>query len=275
MHKAAGEAKMVSVKDKNGIQRIKTHIDGLDENLEGGIPAGHVVLINGSSGTMKSSVSFNILYNEALKGKTGFYLTLEQSAESIIKHMANMDFDMSKVNLVILSDLSKIDREISSLKKGGLVMADLSSIRKKSKDTRFSSGSDWINAIKSMTAMLAEKAKCELFVLDSMSALYDLSDFKDPRTKLFYIFDFLRNSGITSFLISEAADDKSKLTHFGVEEYLADGIIRLQLTERYRKVTRDISIIKMRATKCNLDIFTLEYEDKKFRALYGGKTPVV
>ena len=49
----------------------------------------------------------------------------------------------------------------------------------------------------------------------------------------------------------------------------------MQLTERYRKVTREISIVKMRATKCNLDIFTLEYEDKKFKAMYGGKTPVV
>ncbi len=111
--------------------------------------------------------------------------------------------------------------------------------------------------------------------MDSMSALYALSRFEDPRTKLFFIFEFLRELGLTSYMISESFPEKGKQTGFGVEEYLADGIIRLQLTERYRKVTREISIIKMRATKCNLDIFTLEYANKAFSAKYGGKTPVI
>jgi KaiC/GvpD/RAD55 family RecA-like ATPase len=266
------------VKNKKEIKRIKTHISGLDENLEGGIPAGHIILVNGTSGTMKSSVSFNILYNEAIKGSTSFYLTLEQSSASIIKHMVNMDFDMSKINLVIISDISKIEKDINSIKyskKGNLIMVDLGAIRKKVKDTRFSSSSDWLNAIKNLTTKIAHNTKCELFVLDSMSALYALSKFEDPRTKLFYIFEFLRDLGLTSFLISESPVDKNKFTEFGAEEYLADGILHLKLTERYRRVTREISIVKMRATKCNLDIFTLEYEKKRFSALYGGKTPVV
>ena len=266
------------IKSKKEIKRIKTYIINLDDDMEGGIPEGHIVLVNGTSGTMKSSISFNVLYNEAIKGNTGFYLTLEQSANSIIKHMVNMDFDMSKVNLVMMSDISKIEKDIKSVKsskKGSLILADLSSIRKKVKDTKFSSGSDWLNAIKNLTTKIAHDTKCGVFVLDSMSALYALSDFKDPRTKLFFIFEFLRELGLTAFLISESPSDRNRFTEFGVEEYLADGIIRLELTERYRKVTREISIVKMRATDCNLDIFTLEYRNKKFSAMYGGKTPVV
>lgn len=266
------------VKSKKEIKRIKTYISGLDENLEGGIPVGHIVLVNGTSGTMKSSLSFNILYNGALNGRTGFYLTLEQSSTSIIQHMANMGFDMSKINLVIISDISKIEKDVRSAKsskKGSLIMVDLGAIRKKVKDTKFSSKSDWLNAIKNLTTKISRDAKCELFVLDSVSALYALSEFEDPRTKLFFVFEFLRELGLTSFLISESPPGKDKLTEFGVEEYLADGILRLQLTERYRKVTRDISIVKMRATNCNLDIFTFEYKNKGFHALYGGKTPVI
>ena len=57
------------------VKRIKTYIKGLDENLQGGIPEGHIVLVCGSAGTMKSSVSFNILYNEVLNGKTAIYIT--------------------------------------------------------------------------------------------------------------------------------------------------------------------------------------------------------
>lgn len=266
------------LKNKKEIKRIKTYINGLDENLEGGIPEGHVILVNGTSGTMKSSVSFNILYNEALKGNSGFYLTLEQSSESIIKQMVNMDFDMSKINLVLISDISKMESEISSAKtskKGSLIMVDLGAIRKKVKDKKFSSTSDWLNAIKNVTTKISQIAKCKLFVLDSMSALYALSNFGDPRTQLFFIFEFLRESGLTSLLISESPFEKGRITELVAEEYLADGIIRLQLAERYRKVTREISIVKMRSTDCNLDIFTLEYRSKGFYAMYGGKTPVI
>ena len=267
------------IKHKKEIKRIKTYIDGLDEDMEGGIPIDHIVLVNGTSGTMKSSISFNILYNEALKGNNGLYVTLEQSSASIINHMVNMDFDMSKINLVILSDISKIEKDIKSIKKaskkGSLIMVDLAAIRKKVKDTKFSSSSDWLNAIKNLTIKIVGAIECELFVLDSMSGLYALSKFDEPRTKLFFIFEFLRELGLTSFLVTESPPEKNKLTEYGVEEYLADGIIKLQLTERYRKVTRELSIIKMRATNCNLDIFTLEYKNKGFYVLYGGKTPVV
>lgn len=269
---------MEIVKTKKDIKRIKTYIEGLDQNLEGGIPEGHIVLINGSSGTMKSSLSFNILYNAALEGKTGLYLTLEQSSSSMINQMVNLDLDMSKINIIVISDISSIGKDIKSAKsskKGSIILVDLGAIRKKVRDTKFSSRSDWLNAIKNLTTKVSKDAKCELFVLDSMSALYALSKFEDPRTRLFYIFEFLKDLNLTSFLVSESPSNKDSLTEFGVEEYLADGIIHLEMIERYRKVTRDLSIIKMRATKCNLDIFTLEYSNKKFRAMYGGKTPVI
>jgi len=271
---------MEMIKSRNEIKRIKTYINGLDENLEGGLPEGHIVLVSGTAGTMKSSVSFNILYNEAIMGNTGLYLSLEQSSTSLLKHMINMEFDLSKINLVVISDISKIEeniRFIKSSKKGSLIIADLGAIRKKLRDTKFSSGSDWLNAIKNLSKKLSMDAGCNLFVLDSMSALYVLSQFEEPRRKLFFIFEFLRDLGLTSLLISEVPlpTGNAKFTEFSVEEYLADGILRLQLTERYRKVTREISIVKMRATKCNLDIFTLEYKNKQFYALYGGKAPLV
>ena len=267
----------ISIKSKKDIKRIKTYIEGMDEGLEGGIPEQHIVLISGTSGTMKSSVTFNILYNEALKGEFGVYLTLEQSSASLMKHMVNMEFDLSKVNIVMLSEISELEDAVKKLKakKGGILIADLGSIRKKVKDVRFSSGSDWLNAIKNLVARVKEGVDCKLFVLDSLSALYVLSQFEQPRSKLFFIFEFLRDAGLTSFLISEITLNKGGFSEFGVEEYLADGIIHLQLTERYRKVTREISIVKMRATNANNDIFTLEYRNKEFHALYGGKTPLI
>jgi len=260
------------------IKRIKTHINGLDENLGGGIPVGHIVLICGTAGTMKSSIAFNMVYNEALNGKVGLYISLEQSFPSLLTQMVDMNFDMSQINLVTMADISKLNdkiAEIASSNKGSIVMSDLGAIRKQVEELKVSPGGDWLNVIKNIIKKLKAKVGCDLFILDSLSALYALSNFEKPRTQLFHMFEYLRDANLTSFLISEMPLDESKYAEYEVEDYLSDGIIHVQLTKRYRRVTREISIPKMRATKCNLDIFTLEYKNDKFYALYGGKTPLV
>ena len=50
--------------------RIPTHIEGLDDNMQGGIPKGHICIVAGASGAMKSSVTFSMLYNAVLYGET-------------------------------------------------------------------------------------------------------------------------------------------------------------------------------------------------------------
>lgn len=266
------------IKNNAELKRIKLYIEGFDEQLQGGIPEGYVTLVCGTAGTMKSSISFNVLYNEALEGRTGLYVSLEQSAKSLLEHAENMGYDLSKINLIVISDISKLKdkiKDIKSAKGGSLVISDLGAIRKEIKGTKIGPSGDWLNVIKNIIKKLRAEAQCDFFILDSLSALYVLSSFDDPRTKLFYIFEFLRDIELTTFLISEMPLDKSKYSEYEVEDYLADGIIFLQHTEKFRKIIREISIVKMRATNCNTDVFTLEYKNKKFYALQGGKPPLV
>ena len=51
------------------MKRIPTHVEGLDENMQGGIPKGHICIVAGASGAMKSSVTFSVLYNAVLYGE--------------------------------------------------------------------------------------------------------------------------------------------------------------------------------------------------------------
>ena len=61
------------------IERIPTHIEGLDEKMQGGIPQGHISIVAGASGAMKSSLTFSMLYNAVLYGETsGIYVTLSK-----------------------------------------------------------------------------------------------------------------------------------------------------------------------------------------------------
>src|SRR3989344_3474645 len=192
------------VTNKSQIKRVPMYIQGLDENMEGGIPQGHVNLIAGTAGTMKSTVTFNVLYNEVQKGKIALYVSLEQSCNSLLNHMVNVGYDLGKINIFIVDDLGELDEKINKAKisKGALVMADLGVIRKEIKDTTGKQGG-WFNAIKNLLKKLKTTCGCDHFVLDSLAALYVLADFENPRTELFHAFEFFRDLDITTFLISE------------------------------------------------------------------------
>lgn len=265
------------VKNKSEIKRVPTYIQGFDENLEGGIPQGHIVLMAGSAGTMKSSASFNILYNEALAGKTCLYLTLEQSYPSLINHCINMGYDFTKINTVIMKDLGNFHDDIAKInasQKGSLVMVDVGCIRKEIKDVKVSENRSWLNVIKNIIKKIKSESKLDVFVLDSLSALYVLSRFESPRIELFYIFEFLRDLDVTSFLISEIPIDGSRYAEYD-EDFLSDGIIHLRLTPFRRNIVREISVVKMRTTNCNHDVFSLEFKNGQFMAMYGGQNPLL
>ncbi len=270
------------VSDKKDIQRIKTYIKGLDDNMEGGIPKGHVVLVSGPAGSMKSSVAFNILYNEALhNNKVGLYVSLEQSYISLLNHAVNMEYDLDKINIVIIEDLSKINQDIKKIKennKGTLVLADIGTIRKEIKGKNIEEGAankGWLNVIKNLIKKIKLSADLDFFVLDSLSAFYVLSKFENPRIELFHVFEFLRDAELTSYLISEMHGENEKYSEYYVEDFLSDGILFLNLAKFRRQIIREISIVKMRTTKCNNDIFSLEYSDNEFKAKFGGQNPLL
>ena len=95
-------------------EKIPTFIRGFDDKLFGGIPKGHVVLIAGEPGTMKSSVASYILYNNAKeKGTKGVYISLEQGRDSLMDHLLNLNMDYEKVEeLVSIVDLGLIRKNL-------------------------------------------------------------------------------------------------------------------------------------------------------------------
>ena len=271
--------KIITKKDE--LKRMPLYIQGLDENIEGGIPEGHVTLVCGTAGTMKSSVCFNSVYNECVnKGKIALYISLEQSYVSLLNHIINMGYDLSKINILLINDLSNINSQLSQLKeskKGTIIFGDLGCIRKEIKDTKINTTANagWVNVIKNLVKKIKSDLGLDMFVLDSLSALYVLGKFENPRIELFFIFEFLRDLNITSYLVSEMPLDGSKYSEYGVEDYLSDGIIYIRLSQFRRAVVREISIVKMRSTSVNTDVFSLEFKNGKFSALYGGQNPLL
>ncbi|MEM2869691.1 MAG: ATPase domain-containing protein [Thermoplasmata archaeon] len=222
-------------------KRVKTFVNGFDEVLEGGIPKGHVVLIAGSAGTMKSSLAYSILYRNALEeGSKGLYLSLEQNRQSLEDHMYGLGLNLQKVA-------------------GKVEIWDLGLLRSK-----LISGETWLNLLKKDIADHKARNGLDLVALDSLPALDIIAKYKDPREELFYFFEWLRELGVTSLLISEMVEGVLKYSK-NDEDFLADGIIHLkmQFVDDVH-VQRRIRAVKMRNTKHSLDFYTLLFENGRF-----------
>ncbi len=226
-------------------ERVKTYIEGLDEKLQGGIPAGSVVLLVGEPGTMKSSVAFNILFNNAkVKGASGLYVTLEQGSKSLSKHMSGLGMDPSEIS----------DK---------LEIVDIGLIRKKLTQLKEQS---WVQVFKMYTRNLKETSDYGLLVIDSLPVLEVLAKFENPREELFQLFEWLRDLDVTTILISEMNPNSKAYADNG-EDFLADGIIYLRMMEAGDvSVQRHIRVVKMRSTDHSTDYHSLLFDDRKFKA---------
>jgi len=221
--------------------RVKTYIRGLDEQLQGGVPREHVVLIAGKPGTMKSSVAFNVLYSNAKEGRGGVYVTLEQSRESMLDNMAGMGMD-----------IKGLEKHMSVL--------DLAMIRKKLKQL---SKQSWIEVFRMYVNNLKKSMNLDLLVVDSLPVLKVMAKFSEPRDELFRFFEWLRDLDITTLLIAEMEQDSNRFCDHG-EDFLSDGIIHLDLRREDRIVNLFLSVVKMRKTGHKRGYFPLIYVDGGF-----------
>jgi KaiC/GvpD/RAD55 family RecA-like ATPase len=216
------------------VRRIKTYIAGLDERMEGGIPEKFVTLICGRAGTLKSSIAYNVLYQNAVHdARRGIYITLEQSRPSLMDHMSKLGMD---------------PRAIEG--KGGIAIVDLAKLRKELVEKDEGGKINWPKSLTKTVGNYVTQHGCTLFVLDSLAALYSLTDYENPRSDVFHLFDTIRDLDVTTLLVSEMMEpDKLYYGQYGVEDFLADGILHMEMERDERNVNLFMSVVKMRMTE--------------------------
>jgi len=231
------------------VPRIRSYVANLDEQMEGGFPEGSVVLVCGRPGSMKSSLAYYMMYMQALnEGRRGVYLTLEQGRTSFARHLAHIGLDPDASDKVAI--------------------VDLSALRKSFGDTGPKGDTNWLNAILSQAASYKQLFGCELVTLDSMSALYSLHSFENPRRELFHFFEGLRTLGTTVFLISEMYDPSKEIfARYEVEDFLADGVVHLKVDRNNGESNLYLGIVKMRETRHSRNYFPLIVEPNGFEVV--------
>ncbi len=222
--------------------RFPIYIDGLDELLEGGLPKGHVVLVAGPAGSMKSSITFNTLYRNTMENNLRcLYVSLEQNRSSLLDHMEGLGMGIGEV------------QERFNIWDLGLIRSSLLE------------GPTWMDAFKKDVEEYKERVGLDMLVIDSLPVLDIICKWEDPRAELFHLFEWFRELEITTLLISEMASDSRAYSRHD-EDYLSDGIIILKMVEVDEvQVERRIRIVKMRATNHSMNNFNLIFDGGRFK----------
>src|ERR1051325_4976214 len=84
---------------KTQSMRLETGISGLDDILQGGLPAGHVYLIEGDPGSGKTTMGLQFLLEGIANGEHTLYVTLAESREELEIVAQSHGFDLAKVEI--------------------------------------------------------------------------------------------------------------------------------------------------------------------------------
>jgi len=106
---------MTSAPSSTGRARsLSTGAPTLDEMLDGGFPAGRAILVTGTPGTGKSTLSMQFLQAGLERGEECLFVSTEQTLDELHDAFAPFDFDLDHENLTITSIHARTGRTFES-----------------------------------------------------------------------------------------------------------------------------------------------------------------
>jgi len=210
--------------------RCKTGIEELDVQMGGGIPVGSTVLMVGSSGSGKTTLGMQFLINGARQGERGVFFTITEPLFKLTKNMEGFEFydkkliESGMVNLIdlrIISERLGLDTEKYTVEDAAALLDVLKDI--------------------------ADELNVKRLIIDSITALcYRLQTKEMIRDFIFKLGSSLAAMKCTTILTSEVPPRVFQYSQYGIEEFIADGIIFLGDVERKGDLIRTFQMIKMR-----------------------------
>jgi len=240
------------------MDRLKTGVPGFDEHVEGGFPKGRTILLSGGCGTGKTIFGMQFAYNGAMEyDEPAIFVTLDERPYLLREDMARFGWDLEKAE-----------------KKGKFVLIDASSAKigfpSKEKYTIEHTG---INVDKLMlrTLQVINEIGAKRVVIDSLAGLgFQAENENSIRKSILKISYMLSKPDITTILTSEIPEQTDHgsgvYSKYGVEEYVADGVIALRYSETAQgameEFRRTLFIRKMRGTKHTQEILSMNFTNK-------------
>lgn len=219
------------------IERVKSGIPGFDDLVGGGIPSKNVVVLSGDPGSGKTSFSFGFLFEGIRKyNEAGVYVSLEEPLDDVLASAREFGYDFQemigkkklKVIVVELYDFEKLKNAIE----------------------------DAVQSIKAKRIVIDPGVIFKLFFEKEL----------DARKSILALGKMLKKLGVTSIITNEINLDGTR-SLFGLEEYVADGVVLLYHTKMENKFVRSIAVLKMRGTRISEKLHPLQITGKGIRVL--------
>lgn len=214
--------------------RAPTGVWYLDQLLQGGFRKGETYLVAGEAGQGKTIFSLQFLKTGAeLYDEPGLYITIDEPSEDVkrgVRESLGWDLDpLETQNKLIFVDLRTHFRTYAKEEK---VSADPRDIAK-------------------IILEYVKKFGVKRLVIDPIAPLIitshnDVLLVREYMREL--VFQVRKIKDITALMTSEIPTGENKISRFGVEEYLASGVIKLELMEYRGFVFRVMFLRKMRWT---------------------------
>lgn len=199
-------------------ERVSTGVDGLDQLLHGGLPKGNFVLIPGPAGSGKTTLGLHFLIEGAKNGEEGLYVSLDEDVDDIKRNAKAMGLKIDK---------EEVEDKIN------FIRPELYSYDK----------------LKEKIEVVDADADIERLVFDSVTILgYYFDDKFKLRKRIIDLNRMLRRIDATALATSEMSGKPHEVSHFGVEEFVTDGVIQLFNLRKKDAFVRGVAITKMRGT---------------------------
>ncbi|HYN12692.1 MAG TPA: ATPase domain-containing protein [Burkholderiales bacterium] len=214
--------------------RVKTGIRGLDAILDGGVPRGNVILLEGAIGTGKTTLGTEIVYRGAKElGEPGIIVLFELSPDKLARDAASLGWDLAALER---SQMLKVIYTTRDVFRQELQQAD------------------------SLLLEEANKIGARRIFIDGAAGLLPIGEVQDSRETFQILVQGLQRENMTAVLALEAAAQNPDFASLH-EESIADTVIRLRLEDMQRAAARSIEIVKSRGHQFQMGRHSLTIVD--------------
>ncbi|MFH1055444.1 MAG: ATPase domain-containing protein [Candidatus Altiarchaeota archaeon] len=208
------------------MERVSTGVAGLDEMLQGGFIVGRSYLVAGGPGAGKTILCMQFLMDGVKNNERGLYVALEEQAHELKDDMAVFGWDIQRIR--ILDTMQDLTSGVWTIKTTGVISKPEFNLK------------SLIEAIRNIIASYKPKR----IVIDSLTSVKMLyNEQSEVRKELLGFINFLESTGCTVLLTSEVTGPEIVM-----EEFLASGVIKINLIENNGERVSAISVQKMRGS---------------------------
>jgi circadian clock protein KaiC len=212
-----------------GVKKIRTLIEGFDDISHGGLPIGRSTLVSGTSGTGKTMLAVQFIYNGITYfDEPGVFVTFEESPEDIITNACSFGWDLRKL-----------------IDEGKLFILDASP----DPEGQEIVGNFDLSALIERIQYAIRKYKARRVSIDSITAVFQQYDAASVvRREIFRLVARLKQMGATTLMTTERLDEYGPVARFGVEEFVSDNVVIVRNVLEGERRRRTIEILKLRGT---------------------------